>query len=33
MLFLHGVTTAKGKKLIDKYTTERNKKLSHEQKA
>jgi AcrR family transcriptional regulator len=33
MLFLHGVTTAKGKKLIEKYTTERNKKLSHEQKA
>jgi TetR/AcrR family transcriptional regulator, cholesterol catabolism regulator len=32
MLFLHGVTTAKGKKLIEKYTTERNKKLSHEQK-
>jgi len=33
MLFLHGVTTAKGKKLIEKYTTERNKKSSHEQKA
>jgi TetR/AcrR family transcriptional regulator, cholesterol catabolism regulator len=33
MLFLHGVTTAKGKKLIEKYTTERNKKLSPEQKA
>jgi AcrR family transcriptional regulator len=32
ILFLHGVTTAKGKKLIEKYTTERNKKLSHEQK-
>jgi len=33
MLFLHGVTTAKGKKLIEKYSTERNKKSSHEQKA
>lgn len=33
MLFLHGVTTAKGKKLIEKYTIERNKKSSHEQKA
>ncbi len=33
MLFLHGVTTLEGKLLIDKYTTERNKKLSHEQKA
>jgi TetR/AcrR family transcriptional regulator, cholesterol catabolism regulator len=33
MLFLHGITTAKGKKLIEKYTTERNKKSSHEQKA
>jgi AcrR family transcriptional regulator len=32
MLFLHGITTAKGKKLIEKYTMERNKKLSHEQK-
>jgi TetR/AcrR family transcriptional regulator, cholesterol catabolism regulator len=32
ILFLHGVATAKGKKLIEKYTTERNKKLSHEQK-
>jgi AcrR family transcriptional regulator len=32
MLFIHGVVTAKGKKLIEKYTTERNKKLSHEQK-
>jgi AcrR family transcriptional regulator len=32
MLFLHGVTTIKGKQLIEKYTTERNKKLSHEQK-
>jgi AcrR family transcriptional regulator len=32
MLFLHGVATAKGKELIEKYTTERNKKLSHEQK-
>jgi len=33
MLFLHGVTTAKGKKLIETYTIERNQKLSHEQKA
>ncbi|HMH22794.1 MAG TPA: TetR/AcrR family transcriptional regulator [Puia sp.] len=32
MLFLHGVTTVKGKKLIDKYTIERIKKSSHEQK-
>jgi hypothetical protein len=32
ILFLHGVVTDKGKKLIEKYTTERNKKLSHEQK-
>jgi AcrR family transcriptional regulator len=32
LFFLHGVATAKGKKLIEKYTTERNKKLSHEQK-
>lgn len=32
MLFLHGITTDKGKKLIEKYTTERNKKLSYEQK-
>ena len=32
ILFLHGVTTAKGKKLIEKYTTERIKKSSHEQK-
>jgi TetR/AcrR family transcriptional regulator, cholesterol catabolism regulator len=32
MLFLHGVVTAKGKKLIEKYTTERTKKASHEQK-
>lgn len=31
MLFLHGITTAKGKKLIEKYTNERNKKPSHEQ--
>jgi AcrR family transcriptional regulator len=31
MLFLHGVTTPKGKKLIEKYTIERNKKPSHEQ--
>jgi len=32
ILFLHGVVTDKGRKLIEKYTTERNKKLSHEQK-
>ena len=32
ILFLHGVATTKGKKLIEKYTIERNKKLSHEQK-
>jgi TetR/AcrR family transcriptional regulator, cholesterol catabolism regulator len=32
LLFLHGVVTEKGKKLIEQYTTERNKKLSHEQK-
>ena len=32
MLFLHGVTTVKGKQLIEKYTIERHKKLSHEQK-
>ncbi len=32
MLFIHGVVTAKGKELIEKYTIERNKKLSHEQK-
>lgn len=32
MLFLHGVVSEKGKKLIDKYNTERNKKISHEQK-
>jgi AcrR family transcriptional regulator len=31
-LFLHGIVTPKGKTLIEKYTTERNKKLSHEQK-
>jgi AcrR family transcriptional regulator len=30
--FLYGVVTEKGKKLIEKYTTERTKKLSHEQK-
>jgi AcrR family transcriptional regulator len=33
MLFLHGVVTTKGKKLIETYTSERNQKLSHEQKA
>jgi hypothetical protein len=32
MLFLHGISTASGKELIAKYTIERNKKLSHEQK-
>ncbi len=32
ILFLHGVVSEKGKPLIEKYTTERNKKLSHEQK-
>ena len=32
ILFLHGVVTDQGKKLIEKYTTERNKKLSHEHK-
>jgi len=32
MFFLYGITTLKGRKLIEKYTTERNKKLSHEQK-
>ncbi len=32
MLFLHGVSTVKGKQLIEKYTIERQKKLAHEQK-
>ena len=32
LLFLHGVANEKGKQLIEQYTTERNKKLSHEQK-
>ena len=32
MFFMHGVVTEKGKELIGKYTIERNKKLSHEQK-
>ncbi len=32
LFFLHGVVTDKGKNLIEKYTTERTKKLSHEQK-
>ena len=32
MLFLHGIVNQKGKKLIEKYTAERNQKLSHEQK-
>jgi TetR/AcrR family transcriptional regulator, cholesterol catabolism regulator len=33
MLFLNGIVTDKGKKLIEKYTEERTKKLSHEQNA
>lgn len=32
MQFLYSIVTAKGKKLFEKYLTERNKKLSHEQK-
>jgi AcrR family transcriptional regulator len=32
MLFLHGVVTPKGKKLIEIYIAERTQKLSHEQK-
>lgn len=32
MLFIHGVVTEKGRELIGKYTNERNKKSSHEQK-
>jgi AcrR family transcriptional regulator len=32
MLFIHGIVTEKGRELIGKYTNERNKKLSHEQK-
>lgn len=32
ILFLYGVVNDEGKKLIEKYTIERNKKLSHEQK-
>lgn len=32
MLFLHGVVSPEGKKLIEKYTAERTQKLSHEQK-
>jgi len=32
MLFLYGVVTEKGKTLIEKYTLERNKKISNEQK-
>ncbi len=31
-LFLHGIATEKGKKLIEKYSTERNKQMSYEQK-
>jgi AcrR family transcriptional regulator len=33
MLFLYGIVTDKGRKLIEKYTEERIKKLSHEQHA
>jgi AcrR family transcriptional regulator len=33
MLFLHSIVTDKGRKLIEKYTEERTKKLSHEQNA
>jgi len=32
-LFMNGITTTKGRKLIEKYSAERNKQLSHEQKA
>lgn len=32
LLFLHGIATDKGKELIEKYTKERIKKISHEQK-
>jgi AcrR family transcriptional regulator len=32
IFFLHGVASENGKKLIEKYTNERTKKLSHEQK-
>jgi AcrR family transcriptional regulator len=30
MLYLHGITNPLGKKMIEKYSTERNKQLSHE---
>lgn len=33
LLFLYGIVTDKGRELITKYTHERNKKISHEQKA
>jgi len=33
ILFLHSITTEKGKKLIEQYTEERTKKTSHEQNA
>jgi len=33
LLFLHGIATEKGKELIEKYTKERTKKISHEQNA
>lgn len=32
LLFLHGITTEKGKELIEKYSSERNKQLSYEHK-
>jgi TetR/AcrR family transcriptional regulator, cholesterol catabolism regulator len=32
VLFMHSVSTAKGKKMIDKYSSERIKQVSHEQK-
>jgi len=32
ILYLHSISTPKGKKLIEKYLTERKKQLSHEQK-
>ena len=33
ILFLHSITTEKGRRLIEQYTEERTKKLSHEQNA
>ncbi len=32
MLYLYSITTSKGKKIIEKYLTERKKQISHEQK-